>query len=263
MASQPPASQETAPRPQVKQPLPKKEKTQCLFCTKPARLTCQHKLCKKCCNERHPSDCKAHDAGPASDKDRSKPTRPQAFLPAQSPALYIAPDAKSVPSRAESTSDHPMLRAVPPGPYATNLTEAVQAHNQEAQESARWQAQAHSQSQQQQSTEGQEALQRYTTAAELLRQLFNGSELGAEAQLGDQSLQLQGGNGDDDPALKRVCQQNDPQIHCEDGPNADIIATAENSLEEPAADVHEDMHTKLMSLQSVLGLPTNRTSIVL
>lgn len=60
-----------------------------------------------------------------------------------------------------------------------------------------------------------------------------------------------------------MCLQNDPQIHCEDGPNADIIATAENSLEEPAADVHEDMHTKLMSLQSVLGLPTNRTSIVL
>lgn len=137
-------------------------------------------------------------AGPASDKDRSKPGRPQAFLPVQPHALYNISDAKSVLARAESipgvdcsgshcpalalvdwqlfclysfnqqpngtswclypffgslqnflksgpsfwayslfsvtllscSSDHQILRAVPPGPYATNLTEAVQAYNQ-------------------------------------------------------------------------------------------------------------------------------------
>lgn len=36
----------------------------------------------------------------------------------------------SIMTMLSAASDHPMLRAVPPGPYATNLTEAVQAHNQ-------------------------------------------------------------------------------------------------------------------------------------
>ena len=155
------------------------------------------------------------------------------------------------------SSDHHTLRAVPPGPHAINLAEAVQAHHQvwhhtssqgdprcgstmlstvckqsvlclqstpqlpeagaaehhrlmhrrciiacppavcrashgsfdtkvdcflqEAQESARWQAYAHNQSQHQQSAEAEEALQRYTGAAELLGKLFQGPAHSAEA----------------------------------------------------------------------------------
>ena len=55
---------------------------------------------------------------------------------------------------------------------------------QEAQESARWQAYAHSQSQQQQTAEGEEALQRYAGAAELMGKLFSGPANPAEACLG-------------------------------------------------------------------------------
>lgn len=55
---------------------------------------------------------------------------------------------------------------------------------QDAQESARWQAHAHSQSQQQQTAEAEEALKRYTGAAELLGQLFRGPALSAEAHPG-------------------------------------------------------------------------------
>ncbi|DBA70208.1 TPA: hypothetical protein ACH3X2_012119 [Trebouxia sp. C0005] len=77
--------------PELKQAPTKREKIQCLFCTKPARITCLHKLCKKCCNERHPNDCKAHDSvGPVGDRDKLKQARVQALTAKASHATVPA-----------------------------------------------------------------------------------------------------------------------------------------------------------------------------
>lgn len=60
-----------------------------------------------------------------------------------------------------------------------------------------------------------------------------------------------------------MCLQNIPEVESEGGPKARVNSAVEIGLEEPAAGALGDMHTKLMSLQSTLGLPSNRTSIVL
>ena len=62
---------------------------------------------------------------------------------------------------------------------------------------------------------------------------------------------------------RQMRMQVNPQTQSEGGPIAHVTAAAEAGSDEPAASVQGDMHTRLISLQSVLGLPTNRTSIVL
>lgn len=60
-----------------------------------------------------------------------------------------------------------------------------------------------------------------------------------------------------------VLLQDNVEVQRQDRPVPHGNLAEVKSSEEPAVAVHEDLHKKLTSLQTALGLPSNRTSIVL
>ncbi|DBA87992.1 TPA: hypothetical protein ACH3X1_004975 [Trebouxia sp. C0004] len=160
---------------EIKQAPSKREKIQCLFCTKPARITCLHKLCKKCCNERHPNDCKAHDTGPIGDRDKLKQASVQALTAKASQASV--PVSTSYPKLSLTDTkgpESPVLKGVPPGPHAVNLLDIAIIYHQDMQETARWLPAGYKHLDEEQHATAAEAMQNYVTSADLLKQLCQG-----------------------------------------------------------------------------------------
>ncbi|KAL0027056.1 hypothetical protein WJX79_002008 [Trebouxia sp. C0005] len=163
--------------PELKQAPTKREKIQCLFCTKPARITCLHKLCKKCCNERHPNDCKAHDSGPVGDRDKLKQARVQALTAKASHATVPASTLDPKTSLADTKGpESPVLKGVPPGPHAINLSDTASMYHQDGQESVRWFSAGYKRLDEEQHATAAEAMQNYVTSADLLKQLCQGDK---------------------------------------------------------------------------------------